>query len=94
MPRLLPVLRALPLVLLLAACSSWSPPQEVVRPRPGEALLQPCPAPQLVADPDAASDRELQLEKISIGQWGACNESRFRQLVGWVRRVLMEEKAK
>jgi hypothetical protein len=63
-----------------------------VVPQPSEAQLQGCPDPKLVADPATALDKARELEKVEIGDWGACYYDKFWSLVGWVRRQLMGQK--
>lgn len=57
------------------------------QPQPSEAQLTKCPSPQLVADPTKADDTALQLEKLSVGEWGKCNETKFEALVDWFRKL-------
>ena len=72
----------------VGACATYSPVP--VSPRPSEALLQDCPAPKLVPDPDKASDTDLQLEKLEIAKYAVCERGMFQRLVAWVRGTLMK----
>lgn len=60
-------------------------------PQPNEGQLTEADAPRvkLVANPDTASDAELQQEKISAGEALAYYRAKFRSLAGWARTNLM-----
>ena len=57
-------LKALPCVLLLTGCGSYSP--LLVKPEIDPALLQPCQDPLLA--PDNPSDNELAAERLRFGK--------------------------
>lgn len=44
---------------------------------------------RLVADPATATDKQLQDEKLSVGEYAAYYRAKFRALAGWVRKELM-----
>jgi hypothetical protein len=59
----------LPIVVAsaLAGCTTSSSVVAVDR-RPSAALLLPCQDPALVADPESASDEEIELERIAVAR--------------------------
>lgn len=44
-----------------------------------------CPDPELVADPDTASRQELQVEKVNVTNYAACNRDKFHGLRDFYR---------
>jgi len=69
---------------------------QLALPQPNERQLTEADAPpiKLVANPDTASDQELQEEKISVGEALAYYRAKFRSLAGWVRKELMGQQPK
>lgn len=82
-----PVLLTLACSWALMACERSS---FAVVPRPSEGLLTPCPTvePFLVPNPDHATAEQINVERVRVAEWGACNEDKFRDLSTWVREVL------
>ena len=58
-----------------------------VTPRLSEGLLQDCEAPVLVPDPDNANAEQINEERLSVAQWGKCNQTKFWSIRDWVRRL-------
>lgn len=57
-------------------------------PRPQAGLLTPCPNPVLVPDPDNASSEEINVERVRVAEWGACNKRKYDDLATWAKKVL------
>lgn len=87
--RLRAVLFLTVLAPLLASCGTSPARTQLAVPRPNANLLADCPYPRFVADPDRASQAELDGEKISLGEAWACERSSRRELVGWTWDNLM-----
>lgn len=47
--------------------------------------MTPCPEPYLVPNPDDASSQEINVERVSVAQWGACYKLKFNGLVQFYR---------
>jgi hypothetical protein len=80
---------ALALALLLAASACSSPTRiQLALPQPNEGQLTEADAPRikLVANPDTASDRELQQEKLSVAEALAYYRAKFRSLAAGCAR--------
>ena len=83
---MLPLLRAAALscAMLLAACSSSSHPVPVPR-QPDASLLLPCQDPQLVGDPDTATDNEVAAERIRVAEAYLACKRRHADLTTFVQ---------
>lgn len=57
-------------------------------PTPDRRLLADCPPPVLVADPETASEEELQVERVSVAEAYACEKRMRKGIVEWILRVL------
>lgn len=82
--RLRPLAAALSCAMLLAACAiSSSVP---VARMPDASLMLPCQDPQLVDDPDTATDNEVAAERIRVAEAYLACKRRHADLVTFVRR--------
>ena len=81
--RLKPLAAALSCAMLLAACTSFS---AVPVPRqPDASLLLPCRDPELVPDPDTATDNDIAAERIRVAQAYLACRQRHADLVTFVK---------
>jgi hypothetical protein len=69
------------MLLALGACETLLPTSPV----PSEGLMQDCPQPWLVPDPETQDSEQINSERISVAQWGKCNQTKFRTLRTYVR---------
>ena len=77
-----PPAAALSCAMLLAACTSFS---AVPAPRqPDASLLLPCRDPELVADPDAATDNDVAAERIRVAEAYLACKQRHADLVTFI----------
>ena len=74
---------ALSCAMLLAACTSSS--SVPVSRQPDPSLLLPCQDPELVADPDSASDNEVAAERIRVAEAYLACRQRHADLVEFLR---------
>lgn len=69
--------------MLLAACTSYS--TVPVARQPDASLLLPCVDPELVPDPDAASDNDIAAERIRVAEAYLACRRRHADLVTFVK---------
>ena len=78
-----PISAALSCAMLLAACTSSS--SVPVSRQPDASLLLPCRDPELVPDPETATDNDIAAERIRVAEaYLACRE-RHADLVTFVK---------
>jgi len=82
---MLPLLRAAALscAMLLTACASSS--TVPVARMPDASLLLPCQDPQLVGDPDTATDNEVAAERIRVAEAYLACKRRHADLTTFVQ---------
>jgi len=78
-----PLAAALSCAMLLAACTSSS--TVPVPRRPDASLLLPCRDPELVADPDTATDNDIAAERIRVAEAYLACRRRHADLVTFVK---------
>jgi hypothetical protein len=78
-----PPAAALSCAMLLAACTSYS---AIPVPRqPDASLLLPCRDPELVPDPDTATDNEIAAERVRVAEAYLACKRRHADLVIFVK---------
>ena len=80
--RLKPLAAALSCATLLAACASSS--GTAPNRQPDASLLLPCADPELVADPDSATDNDVAAERIRVAEAYLACKQRHADLVRFV----------
>jgi len=78
-----PLAAALSCAMLLAACTSYS--TVPVSRQPDASLLLPCRDPELVADPETASDNDVAAERIRVAEAYLACKQRHGDLVTFVK---------
>lgn len=51
-------------------------------------MMMGCPDPVLVKDPDKANAEEINNERLSVADWGACYKGKFDDWVTWATTIL------
>ena len=77
-----PLSAALSCAMLLAACTSFS--SVPVSRQPDASLLLPCADPELVRDPETATDNEVAAERIRVAEAYLACKQRHADLVAFV----------
>lgn len=57
-------------------------------PKVSEGLLQDCSAPYLVPDPNTQDSVQINEERLSVAEWGKCNEIKFHGVRDYLRRLV------
>lgn len=68
--------------LALTGCETL---YSVVLPPKPEALLTPCPEPNLVPDPDSATAEQINVERIEVAKAYDCERQKRTDLASWIR---------